>query len=180
MAPTAPILHWPVTTTLDSACPPEISNIAALWHKYRKRGTQREKERDSWKMLATITSKDLPHTQTHTLQRFPGILIALGIFLDSFLLEMNFICWKLDSMAPVLDRLLGNSYWICPTRMQRTPGKPYKTAQNGREGVTPLALLFSLSLCLPRNPSNICLWWTESDPDGCSATHSQLTRKSSA
>ena len=51
------------------------------------------------------------------LQGFPGVLKAVGHIIDSFLLEVNFICWKLDSMATFLDRLLGNSYWICPTRV---------------------------------------------------------------
>ena len=40
---------------------------------------------------------------------FPGVLIVVGHFLDSFLLEVNFIWWKLESMAPwlwFLDRLL--------------------------------------------------------------------------
>ena len=48
------------------------------------------------------------------LQGFPGILIVVGHFLDSFLLEVNFILWELDSTAPFLVRLLGNSHWICP------------------------------------------------------------------
>ena len=52
---------------------------------------------------------------------FPRVLIAVGHFLDSYLLELNFICWKLDSMAPFLDRLVANSYWICPTRMLECP-----------------------------------------------------------
>ena len=33
------------------------------------------------------------------LQGFPGDLIAVGHFLDSFLWDVSFICWKLDSMA---------------------------------------------------------------------------------
>ena len=30
------------------------------------------------------------------LQGFPGVLIAVGHIIDSFLLEVNLICWKLD------------------------------------------------------------------------------------
>ena len=85
-----------------------------------------------------------------SIQGFPGDLIVVGYFLDSFLCEVNFIWWKLVSTAPFLGRFCGNSYWIpitnpsrvldvnsnyikfisrrkesikCPTAM-RTPGKP--------------------------------------------------------
>ena len=51
------------------------------------------------------------------LQGFPGVHIVVGHFLDSFLWEVNIIWWKLDSMVPLLDKLLGNSYCICPTRV---------------------------------------------------------------
>ena len=34
---------------------------------------------------------------------WPRVLIVVGHFLDSFLLEVNFICWKLDSIATFLD-----------------------------------------------------------------------------
>ena len=43
-------------------------------------------------------------------QEFPGVLIVVGHFLDSFLLEVNFICWNLDSMVSFLVWLLENSY----------------------------------------------------------------------
>ena len=39
------------------------------------------------------------------IQGFPGVLILVGHFLDAFLLEVNFISWKLNSMAPLLDSL---------------------------------------------------------------------------
>ena len=51
------------------------------------------------------------------LQGFTGVFMLVGYFLDSFLLEVNCICWKLDSMVRFLDRLLGNFCWICPTGM---------------------------------------------------------------
>ena len=54
------------------------------------------------------------------LQGFPGVLIVVGHFLDSFWWEVNFILWELDSMASYLDRLLVNSYWICSTSVLRS------------------------------------------------------------
>ena len=53
----------------------------------------------------------IEHTEQYScgLQGFPGVLIVVVYFSESFLLEVNFICRKFDSMAPFLDSLLANS-----------------------------------------------------------------------
>ena len=42
-----------------------------------------------------------------TIQGFPGVLIVVGHLLDTFLLEVNFISWKLDSKGC----LFGQASW---------------------------------------------------------------------
>ena len=41
------------------------------------------------------------------LQGFPGVLIVVGHFLDSFLWELNFLRWQLDSMSSYLKIPIG-------------------------------------------------------------------------
>ena len=48
-------------------------------------------------------------------------LMVVGHFLDSILLGSELHNWKLNCMAPFLDRLHGISNWIYPIRVLESP-----------------------------------------------------------
>ena len=53
------------------------------------------------------------------IQSFPGILKAVGHFIESFSSEMNLMSW--DSIASLLDKSNRNFQAACPTRVPYSP-----------------------------------------------------------
>ena len=49
---------------------------------------------------------------SYYLQCFSAFFIAVGYFIYTFFWEMHFIRRGLDSMAPLMDRHFGNSFWF--------------------------------------------------------------------